>query len=129
MDASDMYPKGWHPMNPDWMKADFRFGLKHKFTRTERPPTYHIIDFGISKRFREGERLRVTADIGTDFSAPEYSNPALDLNPFWIDVYCLGNLLRQEFMDVSVINVPQSPDQLTASTGRWSDAKRRVLSL
>ncbi|KAG1726947.1 uncharacterized protein EDB91DRAFT_1165051 [Suillus paluster] len=49
MDASEMYPEPFHPCEPD-MRFDMKDSVKH-FSRTERPPRYLFIDFGISRRY------------------------------------------------------------------------------
>ena len=59
----------------------------------QRPPHYYLIDFGFSRQYHS----RRTLDIplrGGDKSAPEHRN-ATRCNPFYTDVYYLGNLVRQ----------------------------------
>ena len=98
MDASELYSGGFHPIRPR-MNADFSGYADRKYSRTERPPKYYIIDFGLSKRFEEDELVRALERVGTDLTVPEYHNDAR-VEPFRVDVYCVGNMIRKEFLDV-----------------------------
>ncbi|KAJ7467078.1 hypothetical protein FB451DRAFT_1484177 [Mycena latifolia] len=49
MDGSRMFPDGFHPMSPK-RKRDFYSGRAKFYTRTQRPPKYYLIDFGLSRR-------------------------------------------------------------------------------
>jgi hypothetical protein len=100
MDASGLYPTGFHPISPE-DKPDFSGPAIPKFSRTEKAPKYYLIDFGLSKKFEEGEPPRPTSKPGTDRSLPEYEDETKPINPFFVDVYCTGNLIRREFLDVS----------------------------
>ncbi|KAF6751414.1 kinase-like domain-containing protein [Ephemerocybe angulata] len=97
MDASGMYPQGFHPIN-NLRSVDFEHWIPHKYTRTEKPPRYYIIDFGLSKHIEEGESP-LPMRAGTDITAPEYLDKSKTVNAFYIDVYCVGNMIRQEFLD------------------------------
>jgi hypothetical protein len=95
-DPSEMYPEGFHPIQ---MSRNRNFkGSARRYTRTERPPRYYLIDFGLSRRYTSrdvfDEPLR-----GGDRSAPEHQDGRL-CNPFHTDIYYLGNLVREEFMRV-----------------------------
>ncbi|KIJ28272.1 hypothetical protein M422DRAFT_82939, partial [Sphaerobolus stellatus SS14] len=48
MDARDMYPGGFHSVKTD-LAPDISGPARH-YSRTQRTPTYYIIDFGISVR-------------------------------------------------------------------------------
>jgi hypothetical protein len=96
LDPSHMYPEGFHPAQMD-RSRDFK-GRAKRYTRTQRPPRYYLIDFGLSRQYRSRKALDVPLR-GGDKSAPEHRNAAL-CNPFYTDIYYLGNLVRQEFMQV-----------------------------
>ncbi|KAJ6507304.1 hypothetical protein C8R47DRAFT_1239109 [Mycena vitilis] len=87
----------------DTQTADGRRNAKHRH-RTQAPPKYHLIDFGISVRF-DPDVLPHTAYAieGGDKSPPEFiDGQAADfvpVDPFPTDVYYLGNLIRTEFLD------------------------------
>ncbi|RXW18388.1 hypothetical protein EST38_g7465 [Candolleomyces aberdarensis] len=98
MDASGLYPGGFHPIRIE-RRPDFSGYSKAKYSRTEKPPKYYLIDFGLSKRYEEGEAPIPTEKPGTDRSVPEYLDVSKTVNPFFVDVYCVGNMIRQEFLD------------------------------
>ncbi|KAI0274565.1 hypothetical protein BGY98DRAFT_1098863 [Russula aff. rugulosa BPL654] len=93
--ASGMYPNGFHPMKNNRNK-NFK-GTAKAYTRTQRPPVYHFIDFGLSRQYISrdvtDEPLR-----GGDKSAPEHRSKRR-CNPFQTDIYYIGNLVRHEFIE------------------------------
>jgi ribosomal protein S14 len=95
-DPSEMYPQGFHPAQMD-RSRDFK-GRAKRCTRTQRPPRYYMIDFGLSRQYRSRKAHDVPLR-GGDKSAPEHRNAAR-CNPFYTDIYYLGNLVRQEFIQV-----------------------------
>lgn len=103
MDAADMYPWGFHPISYD-MNREYT-GLAKHYTRTQRPPTYYWIDFGQAVRFDErDENPRVPCVHANDRSAPEFQGEGheeRDYDPFPIDIYYLGNMVRMYFLEVS----------------------------
>jgi hypothetical protein len=99
MEASGMFPRGFHPL---MQNRDPGFAHWAKYlTRTQRPPKYYFVDFGIARRYdpANGPPLELPIE-GGDRTVPEFqtSNDACD--PFPTDVYYLGNLIRQEFLEV-----------------------------
>ncbi|KAH9920138.1 kinase-like domain-containing protein [Fomitopsis serialis] len=100
MDAAAMYPDLWHPQVPSY-KYDYSGIAKH-YSRTERPPRYYYIDFGLSRKYDPSagppEELPI---IGGDKTVPEFQGEGYDkpANPFRTDVYYLGNLMRTKFVD------------------------------
>ena len=102
MDARDMYPRGFHPVDQD-IKADYSAAVSSKYTRTEKPPKYYLLDYGLSRRFAEGEEPEPLDTVGTDTTVPEYTNE-LPIDPFFVDVYCVGNMIRHEFLDVGYLS-------------------------
>jgi len=93
-DPSGMYPEGFHPVKID-RKRYFK-GKATAYTRTQRPPRYVLIDFGLSRQYttREGvdQPLR-----GGDKTAPEHQSTSPS-NPFHTDIYYIGNLVREHFI-------------------------------
>ncbi|KAG1751144.1 kinase-like domain-containing protein [Suillus lakei] len=98
MDAKDLYPEPYHPVQPH-MKRDFSGYVKH-FTRTQRPPKYYLIDFGLSRRYDATEENPLEYPIfGGDKSVPEFQkNADVPMNPFPTDIYYLGNVIREQFL-------------------------------
>jgi len=97
MDASPLYPEPYHPVRT-YKKRDWTGTARH-YTRTERPVKYYFIDFGLSRRYSaEDKDPRQAIIIGGDKSVPEFQNSTEPCNPYHTDVYCMGNLVRTEFM-------------------------------
>jgi hypothetical protein len=103
IDPKNLFPVPVHPVAINKSRDLVR--TVRPFSRSERPPKYYIIDFGISVRYEE-DQLPVTEDIvkGADKTVPEYETPELKSDPFAIDVYLAGNLVRQHFVNVSCIS-------------------------
>jgi hypothetical protein len=99
MDASSMYPDMYHPTKTD-RKRDYT-GKAFYHTRTQKPPKYYIVDFGISRRYT-AEQLPVQERIvqGGDKSVPEHQGKVMRADPFMTDVYYIGNLIRTNFLQV-----------------------------
>ena len=105
-DATTLYPDGHHP-HPiyNYRKPDFTGRARH-YTRTEYPPKYYWIDFGLSTR-HDPESTSPPAEtriFGGDKSVPEFQPEAYkdSYNPFPTDVYYyVGNLIKTDFFDVS----------------------------
>ena len=93
-DPSKMYPKGFHPVKIDRNK-NFK-GTAKAYTRTQRPPRYYFIDLGLSRQYLSRDALDEPLR-GGDKSAPEHRS-GRRCNPFHTDIYYIGNLVRQEFM-------------------------------
>ncbi|KAG1725264.1 uncharacterized protein EDB91DRAFT_1168927 [Suillus paluster] len=102
MDAKDLYAEPYHPVKP-YMKRDFSGHVSH-YTRTRRPPKYYFIDFGLSRQYDAGEENPLEYPIfGGDKSVPEFKhNLDIPLNPFPTDVYYLGNVVREQFLDTKM---------------------------
>lgn len=96
LDPSGMYPNGYHPVQIN-RKLNFR-GRAKRYTRTARPPRYHLIDFGLSRRYPSLDALDEPLR-GGDKTAPEHRRGG-QCNPFRTDIYYLGNLIREQFMQV-----------------------------
>jgi hypothetical protein len=100
-DPSGMYPQGFHPTQQD-KRPDFKGNAK-RYSRTKRPPRYHLIDFGLSRCYDSrdvvDEPLR-----GGDRTAPEHQD-GMWCNPFHTDIYYLGNIVKDEFIRVRLTDV------------------------
>jgi serine/threonine protein kinase len=100
MEGKHIYPDGFHPVEKS-RKRDYSGRAKH-FTRTQRPPKYYLIDFGLSRRFSPDDRDPGARPImGGDKSVPEIVNyQSGTLNPFHTDIYYIGNMVRTDFIMV-----------------------------
>lgn len=101
MDPVPLHSEITHPNHP---KRSYDFKRKVKLhTRTECPTKYYIIDFGLSRTFSPGEELVAPVSKGGDRSVPEYKDPTRAVsNPFAIDVYCLGSMIRRGLLNVCI---------------------------
>lgn len=99
MDPTQIYPESFHPIKRD-RRRDWKGKARH-YTRTQYPPKYYLIDFGLSHRYtaEEGPPRRPPA-FGGDKSAPEHQTYDTPCDPFPTDVYYLGNLVRKMFTSV-----------------------------
>ena len=100
-DPANMYPESFHPVNRERSK-DFRRKVKG-YSRTWRPTRYLLIDFGLSRRYDPAAGPPLDQPLrGGDKSAPEHQDGKTPCNPFPTDVYYLGNLVRQDYIQVCV---------------------------
>ena len=99
LDPTNMYPNSFHPVAIERSK-DFR-RLAKAYSRTRCPSRYVLIDFGLSRRYDPADGPPVDVPIhGGDKSAPELQEGKTSYDPFPTDVYYLGNLVREEYMEV-----------------------------
>ncbi|KAF8836451.1 hypothetical protein BDN67DRAFT_974164 [Paxillus ammoniavirescens] len=97
VDAEILYDEPFHPLRPK-KKRDLS-GFASRRTRTERPPKYFLIDFGISRRYDASTKDPLEDPIwGGDKTVPEFQHSDEPRNPFLTDVYYLGNMIREDFM-------------------------------
>ncbi len=101
LDPSGMYPKGFHPIHIN-RRRDFK-GKAKKFTRTQRPTRYYLIDFGLSRQYNSRNALDEPLR-GGDKTAPEH-RLGRRCNPFHTDIYYLGNLIRELFLNVRTLGI------------------------
>jgi hypothetical protein len=97
-----MYPASFHPAKPN-KRRDWK-GQATYYTRTQRPPRYWLADYGLSKIYdlSKGSPMDIPI-LGGDQSLPEYLKHKNQLcNQFAVDIYCLGNWVKREFIDVSI---------------------------
>ncbi|KAG6818246.1 hypothetical protein H0H93_006568 [Arthromyces matolae] len=98
----DLSPLYRHPPHPfrSGKRRDFKGYTRVAFSRTARPVKYYLIDFGLSKVYQNNETRLMTPPWGGDKSVPEHLIPnAPPCNPFLVDVYCIGNVIKQRFLD------------------------------
>ncbi|KAI0829362.1 kinase-like domain-containing protein [Trametes gibbosa] len=97
MDASGLYPRGFHPiLQDDLPDITARAPV---LSRTSANIRYYFTDFGISSRFSAQDDNRfVVGREGLDKSVPELSND-VPYDPFKVDVYILGNVFKGQFLE------------------------------
>ncbi|KAF8874869.1 hypothetical protein CPB84DRAFT_1736865 [Gymnopilus junonius] len=99
-DRHNIFPHGYHFVL-DNRTPDIKRRAKH-FTRTQRPVKYYITDYGLSRRYNLNDGIPLELPIlGGDKTVPEFKSNYEAQNPFPTDVYYVGNLVRQYFLDGS----------------------------
>ncbi|KAG8833941.1 hypothetical protein FRC17_009812 [Serendipita sp. 399] len=98
MDASELYPDGFHPVRQNLS----RNGLAEVvgLMRMHAPVRYYLIDFGSAIAFEKGTPSRdkyAEGRTGRDEDVPEFRFNA-PYDPFKVDIFQFGNLLSKEFL-------------------------------
>ena len=97
-----MFPESYHPVLID-RSRDLSHAARYT-SRTQNPPKYYFIDFGISRQYKPEDLPPIEGIIlGGDKSPPEHKNSSGAWDPFPTDVYFLGNLAREEYLQVSAL--------------------------
>ncbi|KAJ3776849.1 kinase-like domain-containing protein [Lentinula raphanica] len=100
MDWSPLYPLPPH-FHDASMRMDWK-GRSKPRNRTLYPVRYYFIDWDLSKVYDAKTRTtRVPVRLpgyGGDRTVPEFKRNE-PCNPFAVDVYCLGNVIRQKFIE------------------------------
>lgn len=100
MDASALHPLGHHPIQYDYLASDYSRRAP-VLSRAVARVKYYFTDFGISTRFAPGAESRlVVGDRGLYRGLPELSS-TVPYDPFKADVFLLGNVFREHFVEVS----------------------------
>ncbi|KAI0040246.1 hypothetical protein FA95DRAFT_1566568 [Auriscalpium vulgare] len=102
MDASAMYPKGFHPVEQDYLPD--HSGGAPRYSRLTAGVKYYFVDYGISSEFPvdsdPASRL-VVGDLGRDQEPPELSD-TVPYDPFKLDIFLIGNIFRRKYYEVAV---------------------------
>jgi len=97
MDASAMYPMGFHPVN-DMYLPDAQTSAT-PLPRSTIPVKYYFVDFGISSLITSDVHTKlVLGDAGQDREVPELSN-IVPYDPFKVDIFLVANVLRRSLHD------------------------------
>ncbi|KAH8976706.1 hypothetical protein EDB92DRAFT_1925710 [Lactarius akahatsu] len=97
MDASQMFPCGFHPVRDSFLPHDLSTPAP-MIHRVNVEVKYYFVDYGISSYFPEGtERQLVIGLAGRDRDVPELSDE-VPYDPFKVDIFTIGNVLRREFV-------------------------------
>ncbi|KAF8263961.1 kinase-like domain-containing protein [Lactarius quietus] len=138
LDPTNMFPDSFHPVALERSK-DFRHKVK-EYSRTRRPTRYLLIDFGLSRQYDPANGPPLDEPLhGGDRTAPEHRDGETPCNPFPTDVYYLGNLVRQhyiqkckgfEFMGPLVIDMvqedPGKRPNMDEVVSRFSEIKGKL---
>lgn len=94
-----MYPQGSHPVNQLFL-ADAVTPARI-LPRTSVTVRYYFIDYGLSAYIPPDSRVKLVVGAdGRDQEVPELSDED-PYDPFRVDIFIIGNLLRRMFYDVS----------------------------
>ncbi|KAI0790923.1 kinase-like domain-containing protein [Abortiporus biennis] len=98
MDPNPMFPELYHPEVND-MSVDMQC-IVHPFSRTERPTTYYLIDFGLSRQYPSYESTDFPIEGGIK-TVPEFQGDLENVpaNPFLTDIYYLGYMIQEILED------------------------------
>jgi hypothetical protein len=111
MDARPLYPQGWHFAKGTY--APNGIDRVTPLARIDYPVRYIIIDYEHSIRFLPGQTHLVNSPGGRDGSAPEIqSYKERSYDAFKLDVFTVGNLLKEEFWKACCDNCSRMKDQL-----------------
>jgi len=78
-------------------KADWSGEITYH-NHTTHPVKYYLIDYDLSRQYNPGDTPSLPPGYGGDQSVPEFRRKDR-CNPFAVDVYCLGNVVRRRFID------------------------------
>ncbi|KAN0131191.1 Protein kinase-like domain containing protein [Lactarius tabidus] len=97
MDASRMFPRGFHPVRDSFLPHDISTPAP-VIPRMDVGVKYYFVDYGISSYFPEGtERQLVLGLEGRDRDVPELS-AEVPYDPFKVDIFTIGNVLHREIV-------------------------------
>lgn len=98
MDASALYPLGFHPVYPHKLRDGTAGPLP--LPRAAAKIKYYFVDFGISSLIsKDSSNKLVVGNFGRDREVPELS-VSTPYDPFKVDVFILGNLFDRGFVEV-----------------------------
>ncbi|KAI0040973.1 hypothetical protein FA95DRAFT_1527043 [Auriscalpium vulgare] len=101
MDASAMFPQGFHPISQSFL-ADMS-DVAPSYSRLSAGVKYYFVDYGISSEFPldsdPASRL-VVGTLGRDQEPPELSD-TVPYDPFKLDIFVVGNVFRREYYEVA----------------------------
>lgn len=100
--------------HPNERLSDFNdrnfMGAVKAHTRMRPPPRYYLVGFELSVQYSSRDIVDETWRRGDTF-APEHRSRGYS-NPFHTDIYYLGNLISQEFVEASSY-FPDSSEMIT----------------
>ena len=100
MDASSLYPQGFHPVQTKW-SPDTRSRARFISRLAAWPPVkYYYVDFGLSVLIPPEVQPRyVVGGYGLDREVPELSFTQ-PYDPFRVDIFIIGNVFRKRIYAV-----------------------------
>ncbi|KAF9066605.1 hypothetical protein BDP27DRAFT_1297156 [Rhodocollybia butyracea] len=117
MDWYPMFKDPPHPFHP-YKNRDWSGNSKPR-SRTLHPIKYYWIDYDMSKQYEPNSSPLQPSGYGGDQSVPEFRRNEL-CNPFKVDVYCAGNVIRTNFL-AGIQHFVEPRDNLEFLNGLISD--------
>lgn len=117
MDPTPMFPNMYHPRSI-LHNRNFKGRAKY-YTRTARPTKYFLIDFGLSRKYSPNDHEpREHPILGGDRTVPEFQGNGeyKPSNPFPTDIYYIGNMIREDFLQVCGILLEMYTAHLLVNT-------------
>ena len=100
MDGDAMFPEGFHPIK--LRRTPDRSRVAEYTSRSVAGVKYYFVDFGISSYHPDrAQPCLVTGNVGRDQDPPELSD-TVPYDPFKLDIFIIGNMLKREFCQVGV---------------------------
>jgi hypothetical protein len=100
VDSLSLYEFPPHPYEVI-QRRDFSGEAKVCSTRTQTPVKYYLVDFGLSRRYNPEDGLPLELPPwGGDDSVPEFLAEDTPCDPFPVDVYYMGNIIRRYYFKV-----------------------------
>jgi hypothetical protein len=104
MDATNMFPRGFHPIRSGYLQDVSTIATIIPRSMVE--VKYYFVDYGISSYFPSGLQTRlVVGTSGRDQEVPELSDD-VPYDPFKVDIFTIGNVFRELFCDVCLSTHP-----------------------
>ena len=98
MDGNPLYPGGFHPVRK--VSSPDGTGIAWPMSRSHFHVQYYYIDFSLSVYIPPDVQPKLAVGFfGRDQEPPELSD-SIPYDPFKLDVFILGNVLRKNFHDV-----------------------------
>ncbi|CAE6459549.1 unnamed protein product [Rhizoctonia solani] len=97
MDSRPLYEEPFHPFHQT-QSIDVQRLIYPKYKRSQKGTRYYIIDLGYAKFFRDSHAPLVATGTTAREIAPEQARCSL-YDPFAVDVYQLGVMIRKDLID------------------------------
>ncbi|CAE6528324.1 unnamed protein product [Rhizoctonia solani] len=97
MNARPLYDEPFHPYYQNY-SIDAKRRIYPKYKRSQKEVRYYFIDLGFAKWFRDKASPRTATGFHAREQAPEQAGP-IPYDPFAVDVFQLGTMIRNDFVD------------------------------
>ncbi|KAI9428515.1 hypothetical protein H4582DRAFT_676776 [Lactarius indigo] len=98
MDATRMFPRGFHPVRDAFLPHDISTPAP-VLPRVDVGVKYYFVDYRTSSYFPEGTEPQLVLGFARrDQDVPELSDE-VPYDPFKVDIFTIGNVLGREFVD------------------------------